>query len=66
MKNVVHGTTMVNLKNRIDVKLANNEKHCLKWTSKPNCMSQKVSDNISVVIRRGKVTLTLNKPTCAC
>ena len=55
MKNVVHGTTMVNLKNRIDVKLANNEKYCLKWTSKPNCMSQKVSDNISVVIRRGKL-----------
>ena len=65
MKNVIHGITMVNMKNRIDVKLVNNKKDSLKWTSKPNYMSQKVFDNISVVIRRSKVTLTLNKPACA-
>ena len=41
-----HGKTMENLKNRIDVRLVNNEKNYSKWTSKANYMSQKIFDNI--------------------
>ena len=41
LSNAVYGKTMENLRNRIDGKLVSNEKDYLKWTSKPNYMSQK-------------------------
>ena len=53
---------MGNLRNRIDVKLVSNEKDSLKWTSKPSYMLQKTFGNDLIVIRKNKVTLTLNKP----
>ena len=52
---------MENLRNRIDVCFASNEKDCLKWTSKSSCMPQKINDNDLVAIRKSKVPLTLNK-----
>ena len=36
MSNAVFGKTMKNLRNRVDVRMANNEKNYLKWTSKPS------------------------------
>ena len=36
MNNAIHEKTMGNLKNRIDIKLLNNEKDYLKCTSKPS------------------------------
>ena len=54
--------TMENLRNRIDVKLVNNEKDYLKCTSKPTYMSHKIFDNYSVAIRKSKLALKLNKP----
>ena len=62
MKNAAYGKTIENLRNRIDVKLVNNKKDYLKWTSKPSYMSRKVFDNDLVAIRKSKVTLTLTKP----
>ena len=53
---------MENLRNRIDVKLVNNEKYYLKCTSKPSYMSHKILDNNLVAIRKGKLTLKPNKP----
>ena len=44
MNNAAYGKTMKNLRNRIDVKLVSNKKDYLKWTSKPNYMSQKIFD----------------------
>ena len=38
MNNAIYGKTMENLRNRIVVKLANNEKNYLKCTSKPSYM----------------------------
>ena len=49
------------LRNRFDVRFVSNKIDHLKWTSKPNCMSQKLFDNDLVAIRKSKVTLTLNK-----
>ena len=46
---------MENLRNRIDVKLANNEKDYLKCTSKPSHMSHEIFDNNLVAIRKSKV-----------
>ena len=62
MNNAVHGKTMENLRNRIDVK--KQQKKTLKWTSKPSYVSHKIFDNKLVAIRKSKVTLTLNKPAC--
>ena len=62
MNNAVHGKTMENLRNRIDVKLVSNKKDDLKWTSKLNYMSHKVFDNDLVGIHKNKVTLILNNP----
>ena len=53
---------MENLRNRIDVKLINNEKDYLKCTSKPSYMSHKIFDNTLVVIPKSKLVLNLNKP----
>ena len=53
---------MENLRNRIDVKLVNNEKDYLKITSKPSYISHKIFDNNLVAIRKSKVSLKLNKP----
>ena len=53
---------MENLRNRINVRLINDEKDYLKCTLKPGYMSHKVFDNNLVAIRKSKVTLKLNKP----
>ena len=58
----VYGKTVENLRKRINVILVSNKRDYLKWTSKPNCMAHKIFGNDLVVIRKSKVTLTLNKP----
>ena len=60
MNNAIHGKTMENLRNRINVKLVTNEKEYLKCTSKPSYMLHKIFDNNLVAIRKSKITLTTN------
>ena len=55
MNNAVYRKAMVNLRNEIDVRIVNNEKKYLKWTSKPNYMSHKIFDNNLVAICTSKV-----------
>ena len=62
MNNAIYGRTMENLGNRIDVKLVNNEKDYLKYTSKPSYMSHKIFDNNLVALSKSKVALKLKKP----
>ena len=62
MNNAIYGRTMENLRNRIDVKLVNNEKDYLKSTSKPSHMSHKILDNNLFAVRKNKLALKLNKP----
>ena len=62
MSNTIHRKAMEILRNRINVRLVNNEKHHLKWSSKPGYMSHKMFDNNLVVIRKSKVALKLKKP----
>ena len=52
---------MENLRNRINVRLVNNEKDYLKGTSKPNYILHKTFDNNLDAIRKVKVILTFNK-----
>ena len=52
---------MESLRNRIDIKLVNNEKEYLKCSSKPSYMSYKTFDNNLVAISRSKLALKINK-----
>ena len=52
---------MKNLRNRVDVRLINNKKYYLKWTSKPIYLAQRIFDKDLVAIHNIKTTLTLNK-----
>ena len=61
MKSAVCGKTMENLRNRINVKLVNNKKDYLKWTSKPSYMPHKIFDNDLASKHKNKVTVTLKK-----
>ena len=45
MINTIRGKTKENVRNRIDVRVANNKKVYSKWTSKPNYMPHKIFDN---------------------
>ena len=62
MNKAAYGKTMENLRNRIDVKLANSEKDYLNCTSKPSDMSHSIFDNNLVAILKSKVLLNLSKP----
>ena len=59
MGNVVYKKAMEDLKNKTDEKLLTNKKDYLKWTSKPNYISQKIFVNSFVPICKKKVTLKL-------
>ena len=62
MVNSVFRKTMENLRKRINVKLVNNVKDYVKYTSKPSFVSQKTLDKNFVAIHRVKPVLLLNKP----
>ena len=62
INNAVYGKKMKNLRNRVDVTLANNKNDCLKWTSKPSYIVENIFDNDLVAIRKIKNTLRLSKP----
>ena len=49
-------------RNRIDVRLVNNKKDCLKCTPKLKYILHNIFDNNLVSIRKRKVALKLNKP----
>ena len=66
MNNAIYRKTMKNSSNRINRKLANNEKDYLKCTSKPSYMSHKIFDNNLVTIQKFKILLKLNKPAYNC
>ena len=55
MINSVYDNTTENLRKRISVRLVNNEKDYLKHVNKPNCISQKIFNNIFVLF------ITLNQ-----
>ena len=62
MINSVYGKTIENLQKRINVRLVNNEKGFLKYTSRPTHITHKVFDKNYAAIHKIKSVLTLNKP----
>ena len=62
MINSIYGKTMENLRKRINVKLVNNEKDFLKYTSRPTHIAHKIFDKNYAAIHEIKPVLRLNKP----
>ena len=62
MNNSVFGKTVVNLRQRISVKLVNNAKDYVRSISKPGFVSQKIFRKNFVAIHEIKRVLTLHKP----
>ena len=58
----VYGKIMVNLRKKINVRLVNNEKDFLKYTSRPTHITHKIFDKNYAAIHEIKPVLTLNKP----
>ena len=60
--NSVYGKTMENLRKRINVRLVNNEKDFLKYTSRPTYITHKIFGKDYAAIHEIKPVLILNKP----
>ena len=62
MINSVYGKTMENLRKRINVRLVNNEKDFLKYTSRPTHITHKIFGKNYAAIHEIKPVLMPNKP----
>ena len=62
MINSAYEKTMENLRKRINVRLVNNEKEFLKYTSRPTYVTHKLFDKDYAAIHEIKPILMLNKP----
>ena len=62
MINSVYGKTMENLRKITNVRLVNNEKDFLKYTSRPTYVTLKLFDKDFAAIHEIRPVLMLNKP----
>ena len=62
MNNSVYGKTMENLRKRMNVRLVNNKKDFLKYTSRPTYITHKLFGKDYASIHEIKPILILNKP----
>ena len=60
--NSVYGKTLKKLRKRISVRLVNNKKDFLKYTSRPTHITHKIFDKNYAAIHEIKPVLMLNKP----
>ena len=65
MINSVYGKTIENLRKRINVRLVNNAKDFLKYTSRPTYVTHKLFNKDYAAIHEIKPILVLNKPIYA-
>ena len=62
MINSVNGKTMKNVRKKINVRLINNAKDLLKYTSRPTHITHKIFGKDYAAIHKIKPVLILNKP----
>ena len=62
MINSAYSKTMENLRKRIDVRLVNNDKDFLKYTSRPTHITHKIFGKNYTAIHEIKPVLMLSKP----
>ena len=60
--NSVYGKTVENLRKRINVRIVNNEKGFLKYTSRPTHITHNIFNKNYAAIHQIKPVLTINKP----
>ena len=65
MNNSVFGKTMENLRKRVDIKFATDEKKLIKLTSKPTFVTSKIFNEKLVAVHKIKETLN-TKQACIC
>ena len=65
MINSVYGKTMGNLRKRINVRIVNNKKDFLQYTSRPTHITHKIFDKKYDAIHEIKPFLTVNRPIYA-
>ena len=64
MINSVYGKTIENLRKRTNVRLVNNDKNFLKYTSRPTYVAHKLFGKDYALIHEIKSVFVLNKPIC--
>ena len=62
LDNAVYGKAMENMRKRMKVRVASNEKDLVKYASRPTYINHNIYDKNFVVIHEKKELLTLNKP----
>ena len=62
MINSIYGKMIENLRKKINVRLVNNAKDFLKYTSRPTYVAHKLFDKDYAAIHEIKPVLVLNKP----
>ena len=62
MNNLVFGKIMENIRNRVNVKLVNNEEKARKLIAKPNYKSCKIFSENLISVHMKKTSLLMNKP----
>ena len=62
MINSAYGKTIENLRKRINIRLVNNAKDLLKYTSRPTYVTHKLFNKDYAAIHEIKPVLVLNKP----
>ena len=65
MINSIYGKTIENLRKRINIRLVNNAKDFLKFSSRPTYVTHKLFDKDYAAIHEIKSVLVLNKPIYA-
>ena len=61
MNNAIYDKTMKNMKKRVKIRIAKNEKDIIKYTSKLTCVRWNIYDKTFVAIHEKKICLTLNQ-----
>ena len=62
MDNSVFGKTMENIRNRVDIRLVNEEKHAEKLVSKPTFEGRTISSESLVAVHMKRVKIKFDKP----
>ena len=62
VNNSVFGKTMENIRNRVNIRLVNNQKSLKKCAAKPNCVHCTVFSENLVTVHMKKTELVFNKP----
>ena len=62
MINSVYGKTMENMRKRMKIRIVNNQKDCIKYSSRPTFINSIIHGTNLIAINEKKIKIKLNKP----